>query len=363
MCWNAGPKHGSLKPTCLRDVNKTHGLKIAITFIICLWGAVVVAAPQTKQGSPIAVYADTLENLAVFVQYKAPAVVIALNNSKINAEVNAKIVDIPVYVGQVVQKNAIITRLNCRDYELTKRQKKTVAKSLVAKVDFAKYQLQRAAKLSQQQAVAEELLKQRETDLLVLQAQQEGNEVLLKQAQYNVRKCIVRAPFKAAVMERLGQVGELASAGTPLVRLLDIENIEVSAKLQAHQIASLEKIEAPRFVSRKNEYSLKLRAITPSIETRERTQDVRLTFRDKRALPGEAGELIWSINKPHIPADFLVRRHGKIGVFIVNSDIVKFLPIDGAVEGRPAPTVLANDQLIVTKGRFRLHDGDKVIIN
>lgn len=331
--------------------------------IVCLWGVTVNAAPQNKQDTPIAVHADTLKNLAIFIKYKAPAVAVALNNSKINAEVNAKITDIPVNVGQVVEKNTVIARLNCRDYDLTKQQRQTVAKSLLAKVDFAKYQLQRAQKLSKQQAVAEELLKQRETDLLVLQAEQEGNNVLLKQAQYNLKKCVIHAPFKAVVMERLGQVGELASPGTPLVRLLDVDNIEVSAKLQANQIASLNRFETPKFVSRNNEYALKLRAVTPSMETRERTQEVRLTFLEESALPGESGELVWAVDEPHIPAELLVRRQDKIGVFIVNNDIAKFFPIDGAEEGRPTPAALANDKLIVTKGRFRLHDGAKVVIN
>ncbi len=337
--------------------------KAVLILIICLWGANVVAASQSQSDSPIAVYADTLKNLAIFIQYKAPAVAVALNNSKINAEVNAKIIDIPVNVGQVIKKNTVIARLNCRDYELTKQQKQMVAKSLLAKVDFAKYQLQRAQKLSKQQAVAEELLKQRETDLIVLQAEQEGNKVQLKQAQYNVGKCTLLAPFKAVVIDRLGQVGELASPGTPLVRLLDIDNIEVSAKLQAHQVVSLEKAAMPKFVSRTSEYALKLRAITASIDTRERTQDVRLTFQGKSALPGEAGELIWSVDKPHIPAELLVRRQGKIGVFIVQNNTAKFFPIDGAVEGRPALAAFASDQLIVTKGRFRLQDGINVVIN
>ncbi|WP_455216774.1 hypothetical protein, partial [Kaarinaea lacus] len=96
-------------------------------------------------------------------------------------------------------------------------------------------------------------------------------------------------------------------------------------------------------------------------DSKSRTREARLLFTENPALPGSAGELVWEQPSASLPADLLVKRNGKLGVFVLNDGQAKFVPLAGAEAGRPAIVNLAPATEIITQGRFRLQDGDSVI--
>ena len=78
------------------------------------------------------------------------------------------------------------------------------------------------------------------------------------------------------------------------------------------------------------------------------------------ALPGAAGQLIWRDPRPHIPAEYLVRRGGALGVFIIENGAARFIAIPAAGSGRASPTTLAPATRIVVTGQFALRQGERV---
>jgi RND family efflux transporter MFP subunit len=309
------------------------------------------------------VEARELKSIAIYPQYKAPATVIALNESQLSAEISAIVESIPVAVGQQVNKKDVLVALRKKDFELALQREEAELKALEARIDFAQYQLQRAQQLKEQQAVSEELLKQRETDLSVLQSERQSRQVSLQQARHNLAKCNIVAPYNAVITEKIASVGELANPGTPLLRIVDAQQREVTAKLQSYQIASLLQAVELYFQDRSNNYPLHLRSVLPVIDPIARTQEVRLTFNGTKTLVGVAGELIWKNQQPHLPPEVLVLREGGLGIFVVTPDQrAKFVIVDDAAEGRPVFVNLPLNTLIVTKGHFQLRDGDSVSI-
>ena len=61
-----------------------------------------------------------------------------------------------------------------------------------------------------------------------------------------------------------------------------------------------------------------------------------------------------------LPADYLVRRDGKLGVFILDGETARFHPLPQAEDGRPARIELDPDTRLIGDGRQRLRDGDAV---
>jgi RND family efflux transporter MFP subunit len=352
-----GNKEGCLSKLCLRCWSARVLAFVAGLALFYLGLLPAQAADQT-----VSVVAKPVHTLAFFPEYRASANVEALNESRLSAQITAVVRDIPVKVGEEVKKGAVLVQLDCHDYELVLQREQAQAKQ-----DLAEYQFQRAKKLTSQQAVAEELLKQRETDLAVLQAEARSQQAAIRQAKRNVDNCVLRAPYDAIVLERLGQVGELASPVSPLLRILDAQQREVSAKLQEQQVDSIRDANQITLEVRGESYPLKLRAITPSIDSRERTQEVRLEFTGQKALPGSAGDIVWRGRQSHLPAELLVRRNNRLGLFVVEKTqgktIARFHVVKAAVEGRPVPSDLPTDALVVTQGRFRLQPGDAVSLH
>jgi hypothetical protein len=185
----------------------------------------------------------------------------------------------------------------------------------------------------------------------------------LDKAKTAVERCEVTAPFDAVVTKRLASVGDYMQKGQPLVRLLDINNIEVSANIQEKDLQSLRASEDFELVTRNGRYPLELRTVLPQMDSRLRSFEARFSFLDNTAVSGSAGRLTWRSSTPHIPADLVVNRDG-LGIFIMGDNgKVRFVGLHNAVAGVPVVTDLDPTTRIVIEGRFNLNDEDIVAIH
>jgi len=320
---------------------------------------------QAADSNAIPVKSRPLSSVAIFQELRAPASVISTSNSRISAEVSARIQAFPSAVGETVNKGDVIVRLEKSDYQLALEREQARLEALQARIELADYELKRAQSLSRKQAVSDQLLKQRQTELNTLLADNKSQQATVALAKRNLDKTDIRAPFPAIVTEQIGQVGELAAPGTPLLQIVDSSNLEVTAKIQAQYAQEVSQTRSLAFVQAGKAFPLHLRAITPAIDSKTRTREVRLSFIEQRPLPGSAGELVWKQVKASLPADLVVKRKGKLGVFVVNNandKTARFVPLPVAEAGRPVMADLPPDTLVITQGRFRLQDGDAITV-
>jgi len=347
-------------PTQKKTVPIWMSVRLTLILAIMLLGHPVLA-------EPVPVVSKPFSTLAIYPPRSAPATVLSDNNSGISAEISARILDIPVRVGDRVKQGTLLIHLEQQDFELARTREEATLAALKAKLSLAEYELKRARSLSKKQAVSEQLLKQRKTERDALLAEQQGQQAARAQAQRQMDKTQIHAPFNAVVVERLAQVGELANPGTALLRITDIDNLELAARLSPRQTRDLEHSFAAEnagtaeFVSSGQHYALTLRTITPVLDTRARTREARLRFTGKKPLPGTTGQLVWLPQQASLPADLISQRDGKLGVFVQTNNKARFIELPRANTGQPAITgKLEPDTLIITKGRYRLRDGDAI---
>lgn len=307
---------------------------------------------------PAAVLVKSLAEAAVYPERDASAQVVSLNESRIAAEIAGRIEALPVEVGQRLAKGAVVARLDCRDHQLAHERARAALEAARSRLALADQQLARGRELRAQGFVSEEALAARVTEAEVLRADLAQAEVQLAAAARSVGKCVVRAPFAAIVRERLGQVGELAAPGTPLALLVDAGRIEVAAHLQAKDAPSLSSAQAVRFDGPGGERPVSLARISPAVDPQTRTVEARLRFTGPAAAPGTAGRIAWRDGEPHVPPDLLVRRNGRLGVFVDDAGRARFHALPDAQEGRPARAAgLAPGTRVVVRGQLALKDG------
>ena len=177
-----------------------------------------------------------------------------------------------------------------------------------ARLSLAQQQLVRARELGDRGFFSKEAVASRETEVQVLRAEGEQASTQLDAALRAVGKCSVRSPFAAIVRERLGQVGELATPGSPLVALSDAGRVEVSAQVQLRDAESLRAARDVRFVGDGGSTAVALLRVSPAIAPQARTVEARLRFKSAPAAAGASGSVIWRESRPYIPAEFVVRR-------------------------------------------------------
>ncbi len=302
-----------------------------------------------------------LEDIAIYPQRSAPATVISLNETSVSSRIEAQVDAIPVRVGDVVDKGSILAKLDCTDYTLRSNEIRTRLESLKSQITLAERRLERTRKLTLKQSVSEELLDERESDLQVLQANLRGTRIQLDIALLDESRCTVVSPFRALVLARDSAEGQFASNGTPLVRIIDIDNLELSAQILSDDASQIKTSEALYFEQGNSRYQLTLRAINPAINPETRNREARFLFADESAMTGAAGKLVWKDQRPHIPGQYLVRRNDKLGFFTIKNDIAVFIPLLDAQAGRASPTDLPEQTLIVIEGQFSLKENDSVV--
>ncbi|MBE0615677.1 MAG: efflux RND transporter periplasmic adaptor subunit [Burkholderiales bacterium] len=326
--------------------------------------AAVFALPAYAQvgSAPIApvVVIKPLSEIAVYPERQASAQAVSLNESRIAAEIAGRIEAIPVRVGERVARGAVLARIECRDYELARDRASASIKGVDARIALADQQLRRARDLAARGFFSKEALASRETEVQVLRADREQARAQFDTAARAVGKCTIRAPFAAIVRERLGQVGELAAPGSPLVALSDADRVEVSVQLQSSDVASLSKAPDVRFAADGITRELALLRISPAISPQARTREARLRFKGDPAAAGASGAVIWRDSQPHITADLVVRRDGALGVFVDEGGVARFHPIAGAQEGRLTAVALPREARIAVSGQLTLRDGQRL---
>ena len=324
--------------------------------------ATLLLLPAAASAEAAAVRASSVRELATYPGLSAPARVLSLNDSRIEALISATVEQIPVRVGDEVEAGGELLLLACGDQRSTLRQRVAGRDALKARLEYAVFQYERARSLKGSNSLSEEALRQRRAESSALQAELAGAAALVEQAQRDVERCSVRAPFRAVVMERLIGVGERAQPGKPLLRLLDLSALEVSAQVPAFDADTLPRAGDISLLVGERAYPLSLRTVVPALDPKSRSRELRLDFIDEVAPPGSSGRLQWRQPTPHLPAEYLLRRGSDYGVFVVSEGRARFVKMAGAREGSPVAVTLPGDTLVITEGRFLLNDGDVVSV-
>ena len=115
--------------------------------------------------------------------------------------------------------------------------------------------------------------------------------------------------------------------------------------------------EKATFAAAGQTHALTLLRISAAIDREARTVEARYRFNGAAPAPGTEGRLVWRDPRPHLAAEYILRRNGRYGVFVLEGDKARFRELPHAQEGRPASADFSPDVLIVTRGRHALQDG------
>ncbi|MCB1802196.1 MAG: efflux RND transporter periplasmic adaptor subunit [Gammaproteobacteria bacterium] len=336
-----------------RRQSRTHK---AVTLALLLWTIGFTHAADL----PLPVRVIDLAAIAEAPLNSAPAVVVARHAPQIAAEIDARIVELPVDVGDPVVAGTELARFDCRRTEASLASARAEVERSMAQRGFAAAQLERARDLGRSKSISDELLQQRRTELAAASADLALREQQRLLAQIDVDHCTLRSPISGVVTRRHASLGDYATRGRAIVDLVERDGQEVSVALRHDQVTSLRKATRITFEINGESHPLALRTMLPQIDSATRTREARLLFEQQAADPGSAGRVQWLGGETLLPADLLVRRDGRLGVFILRDDVATFVALADAQDGRPAVVQLDPATRLITDGRQRLSDGDPV---
>lgn len=324
-----------------------------IAAIVLLAGTRAVVAQEV-----VPVVVQPLGEVLVDRKISAPATVLSINEATITSQITALVDGIAADVGEDVALGDLLVRLDDANARLALDQAEADLAALEAQIVEAEQRLARAEELLKKDFISDDELDNRRTSVTVLKANRRRQQVAVDRAKLDLARTEIRAPYDATIVARQGQVGGLATPGSPLLTIAQRTDREVDAEIDPQDTASLLDADDLRFESRGRAWPVSLARLSDVIETDTRKQRGRFHFARDAAPIGASGHVVWTDASALVPVNLVVQRGTALGVFTAEDGQARFVPLRAAQEGRPAPADLPQDTMIVTRGHVRLQDGD-----
>ena len=129
-----------------KNANKS-GSRQRVGVSTLLSGLFLIVPLSLGAQSSIPVKAMRLADIAIYPGKFAPATVVSLNNTAVSTQVGARVDEISVRVADIVEPGSVLARLDCRDFELARKQADAKIASLKARIELAQRRLARTETL------------------------------------------------------------------------------------------------------------------------------------------------------------------------------------------------------------------------
>ncbi len=322
------------------------------------------AGAQTAELPTIPVTVKAISDVLIERRLTANAQVVAQNNSQLSAEITAVVKQIHADIGDVVAAGDLLVSLDVVDLNLQLDQAKANSQAAQARLTQAELRLQRAKEIKTY--ISSDDLLARETDVAVLRADLLRLKVAEQTAQRQLDKAQIIAPFTGVVTARQAQLGQLLVMGSPVLNLVQVTNAEIQAKIPSQLAAQLSSADRLEFVADNQNYAVELIQLSQVVDAQAALQSARFKPTDQQPAIGQTGQLVWYLNGQLLSADLVVKRAGKLGVFIAeskqNNTQAAFIELPAAQEGRPVALDEVPDWQVIIGGRERLQDGQSISI-
>jgi RND family efflux transporter MFP subunit len=261
------------------------------------------------------------------VDYTAEAVVEAVRQSTVSAQIAGRIVDLRFDVGDYVKKGEVIARIDER--AVTQAEEASVAQVREAQAALAnaRAQYERNKQLLAQKFISQAALDQSEANYRSAQARVSALLAGAGQAATERSFATIVAPYSGVVSARLVELGEMATPGKPLFTGFDPSTLRVVATVPQAEVAAIQagskaRVEVPsvgKWIDVKNI------VVVPSADPRTHTSRIRLELpEDVRGVyPGvyaRAHFVVGRALKLLAPRSAILRRSEVTAVYVLGAD-------------------------------------------
>lgn len=299
----------------------------------------------------------------------------AFRRSVVASEVEGRVVAMEARRAQAVDRNGVLARIDRTRWALQLKQARAELREVQQTYQNAVLELKRTRTLYQEKSVSS-----RQYDDARFQASALENRIAALQAriesiEFDLTRCVVRAPFAGFVVEEYTEEGEWAKEGGAIAEIVDIDPLLVTVPVPDRYVLHVapDQTFAIRFqgLNRESEQEGTVRGVVPKGNEAARTFPVEIL------VPNPEGDLFaglsCEVRIPVGPAEsrLLVHKDAVVAggegyhIFVVREGRAVFVPVEKglAYEGFVAVRGEVRDtEPVVTEGNERLRPGQPVHI-
>jgi RND family efflux transporter MFP subunit len=308
----------------------------------------------------------------------------------VSPRVNGRIESIAVRLGDRVAKGQTIAKMDDRDVKEQVKQAEAslqLARATARQREFdmkaSLTTFERQKNLYEQQLQTKQTLEDAEArynassaQLDVAKAQVMQMQARLDELKITLSNTVIQSPVDGFVAKRTLDPGAFSSANTPLVSVVDIDNVRLVANLVEKDFrrvtAGVEaRVEVDAFPG--ETFGGKVSRVAPVFDaaTRTATLEIEVPNPGFRLKPGMYARVRLTVDRRPdaltVPRNAVVDNDGKRGVFLVDDgNVVRFNPVRTGLQDADKVEILEglNDgQRVITTGAIALRNGDRVQVS
>lgn len=261
--------------------------------------------------------------------YSTEAVVEAVKQSTLTAQVSGRVVAVNFDVGDTVKAGAVLVRLSAQELTSAVAGSQAQVAQASANLANARANYARQQQLFQQKFISQAALDRATSEYRAAEAASLAARAGVGQSAALSSYTTIVAPFSGVVSARLVEVGESVTPGKPLMTGFDPKDMRVIANIPQYKLAEMKAapsvaVEIPSLNKWIDATGV---TVLPSADTATHTVKVRINMPTdlEGVIPGmfaRAHFAVASARKLSIPASAVVRRSEITAVYVVKNDKV-----------------------------------------
>lgn len=262
--------------------------------------------------------------------FVAEAVVEAVRQSTLSAQVSGRITQLSVKAGDRVRKGQLLVRIDAQAAAQQVTASQAQVEEARAQLDVARKTLERQRQLFRQQYISQAALDQAEAQFTVTEAGVRGAIAQAGAATTQTGFYALAAPFDGVVAEVSSELGDMAMPGKSLLTVFDPAAMRAVATLPQSRLASLVdkaevRVELPALAEPQRHQVASSVSVLPVADATTHTVQVRLGLPNGLAglVPGMFARASFSLQgdgrrRLLVPAQAVVRRSELEAVYVLN---------------------------------------------
>lgn len=327
------------------------------------------AAVQAQTGGPALVRVAIAEVRSIAPVTMVPGTVISRDDARLSAEVPGRLTSV-LDVGTRVVRGDVVASIEDTSLRLQSAELQALVKRAEARLRFLESEQERFAQLAESNLAAATQLDQTRSDRDVARGDLEVARARLEQNADQLARTQIRAPYDGVVVERLMTPGERVVEGSPVVRLVNPENLEVIARAPLDYYSFVERGQMLALRTGDRTATGLVRTVVAVGDLSTHQFELRLDLEGRPFPVGQTLRVEIPVSDARavltVPRDALVLRPDGQSVFVVEPDgTARQVPVTVGV-GQGADLEISGaiepGERVVIRGNERLQAGQEVRI-
>lgn len=331
-------------------------LVLVLTSGLMIKKSMAARTDQVSQPSKVSVETTLVKAGPISTSLSYTGTVVSNNDATISAKIMGRITSLPVKEGDRVKKGETLCVIDDSEYAGkldTLRQRVNTAE---LNYNFLDQQLSKYKELFEAEAISEQNYLQYKLQRDVAASQLEEAKFALREVEVSLSNAYIKAPFNGVVSSLQSQLGDMATAGKPILVLSDTNKLKAQVRVTETDMTAIKENAEVALASPLLPQNLKSKVakIYPSAEPQAHTTVVEIPVPGSALKPGASVDVTFLTGHKEktlvVPIGAVVEE--KSGVFVYT---VK----DGKAAKTTVATGIKGDTMVeITKG---VKEGEEII--